>query len=337
VAVAAGFFGCAKKEKPEEPARPIKSMAAGASEAFRTRQFSGIAKSLTESELSFRVSGTIETVGVKTGDAARKDQVLAGLDPTDYETKLDEAKARYVQAQGELGRYRRLYEEENATKQELDKAQADFDASKSQFELAQKNLAYTVLKAPADGLIAEVKSEVHETVRAGQTVCVFESGGRLEIEVGLPESLIGKIVEGQTADVAFDSIPGKSFSARATEIGVKVRQKTGTFPVVVELLGKDERLRSGMVADVEFKIREAEAAAGVFIIPAQAVLEDASGMRFVWVYDQKTSRVNKRPVKAGWLKGEGIEILEGLKRGEIIATAGVHYLKEGQKVKLLEE
>ena len=334
--IALTFTGCGKKPEEAEFIRPIKTLRISSMTGEQGKFYSGIARSTTESNLSFRVGGEIIELNAKTGDEVKKDQVLAKLDPTDYQTKVNEAKAVYTQGKADLERYRLLYEGENATKQELDVAQANFDTGKAKFELAKQNLAYTVLKAPKDGLIAQVPAEVHETVSPGKTIVLFESGNVLEINLGLPESLIGGTNKKDSVDVRFDAVAGTTFKAVVTKVGIRVDEKTATFPVTVELLEQDDRLRSGMVAEVVFYPKSIQLKEGQYIIPSQAILENAEGEKFVWVFQETTQIVQKRQVKTGAIQTQGVEVLSGLESGEIIAVAGVHYLEDGQKVRLME-
>jgi len=336
MAILVHFAGCGKKVETTEFVRPIKSMRVGELVSDAGKHYSGVAKSTTEANLSFRVPGEIIELPVKTGDEVQKDKILAKLDPTDYQTKVNEAKAVYVQARADLERYRLLYEEENATKQELDVAQAHFDTANAQYDLAKQYLAYTVLKAPRYGWIASVPVEVHETVSRGQTICRFESGGVLEINLGLPESLIGQVRQGGPVEARFDAVANVMFDAIITKVGVRVDERTATFPVTVELTKEDNRLRSGMVAEVVFQVRSAELKEGQFLVPSQAVLEDSDGKRYVWVYDAETQTVRRREVKIGSISDAGVQVLSGLRGGEVIPTAGIHYLEEGQKVRLIE-
>ncbi len=328
--------GCGRKKKFEEPARPIKYMTVEKGDTVRKKVYNGVSKNITESQISFRVSGMIQELPIKVGQAVKKDEMLARLDQTDFQTKVNEMRATYVNAEADLKRYRLLYEEESATKQELDQAQANYDVAKSQLELAEQELSYTVLKAPSDGLIVSKPVEVHENVSVGQTICELETGKELEVKVGLPENLIGRVSKGEETVARFGSVKDKEYRAVVTEVGVRVDEKTATFPVTVEIVGQHDELRAGMVADVEFTFRPPKDASKTIKVPTQAVLEDPSGKRFVWVYNGESGTVTKREVRVAGVTQEGTEIVSGLEPGEIIATAGAHYLRDGQKVKLLK-
>jgi len=328
--------GCGKKPEFEEAARPIKYMTVEKADAIQKKVYNGVSRSTVESQLSFRVGGKIEDLPINVGETVTQGQVLAKLDPTDYRTKLNEMEAKYVSAKADIERYRLLYEEESATKQELDQAQAAYDVAKAQYELAEKEFSYTTLKAPREGRIVSKGAEVNENVAAGKVICVIETGKELEVRVGLPEHLIGRVKKGEKTSVSFDSVKDKEYSAVVTEVGVRIDEKTATFPVTVQIEGQQSELRAGMVADVEFTFMPLREGQTAIRVPPQAVLEDPEGRQYVWVYDEATSKVNKKQVEVGEITQRGAEVKSGLEGGEIIATAGAPYLREGQKVTLQE-
>ena len=139
-----------------------------------------IARAGIEADLSFRVGGTVEDVNVALGDTVKKGQVLARLDSVDYELQVQEAAAGLAQAEAALrkgeadfDRTRALYESNNASKSELDAARAAAESARSQvdaaskrLELSRQQLAYTELRAPADGAIALKDLEINENVQA---------------------------------------------------------------------------------------------------------------------------------------------------------------------------
>ena len=326
--------GCSKRS---EPVRPIKHMVIETSSDAIKKSYSGVSQAYTKSVLSFRVPGNIEKRNVNLGDRVKEGDVLAELDRTDYKTKLNKAKAQFIAAEADIERYRSLYEEESATKQELDQKESSYEVAKSELELAKKNLDYTLLTAPADGMISKVSAEVFETVQTGQAICTLDEINKFKINVGLPTSLIGKVKKGDDVIVIFDEIKNEKFSGIINEIGVDIDPKTATFPITINMVKDDKRFRGGMVAEVVFNFKlPAKEQDDRIIVPAYTVLEDQNGERYVWLYDKKESRVYKHKVVVGDISEAGMEIKSGLKNDDIIATAGIHYLFNGQKVKLLD-
>ncbi|MFH0880312.1 MAG: efflux RND transporter periplasmic adaptor subunit [Lentisphaerota bacterium] len=342
--------GCAQKEQAiPEVIRPVVTMTAVAPEAGRQRTFSGMAKASVETYLSFRISGEIRELPIKSGMTVKTGGLIAQLDTTDCELQVKQneaqvaqAEAQLEQAKSEYERIRQLYESQSVSKSVLDGQQASFkssqasrDAAQKGLELARQQLDYCTLRAPVEGLIDSVPFEAHQTISAGQTIAVMTSGDELEVDLGIPEALISKVHVGDSATVTFDAVAGEVFEAIVSEVSVRPGD-SGAYPVNLKLLKPDSRIRPGMVAEATFSF-ESAGAAGVMVIPPAAVVPTPQGERFIWIVNPATETVTQRTVKVGALTSAGLEILEGLKPGEQLVIRGVHRLEDGMKVKLLTQ
>ncbi len=178
--------GCKEKPSPvQEVLRPVKTMQVGEGGFGRQWVFSGTAEDALQSDLSFRVGGKITSFpGDQIGRKFRSGEVIASLDPADYElevrqaeSNLEQVRANYVRAKADVDRIEQLYKRKVVSKSELDQAEADFksyqaqlNASAKQLDIARKRLRYTVLKAPFDGWVGAVAVNVHQNVQSGQKV-----------------------------------------------------------------------------------------------------------------------------------------------------------------------
>jgi RND family efflux transporter MFP subunit len=344
--------GCAEQEAPAEPLRPVRTLQVYSTGTERVRSFSGTARAGRESRLSFKVPGTVEILNANVGDRVRAGQVLARIDPQDYRLRLEDGEASLARARAEArnaeanyARLRDLYENKNASLNDLDAARAGYESATAALESGEKKLeqarlqlSYTELKAPTAGAIAAVPVEVNENVQSGQTVAVLTSGARPEVEVGMPEVFIARIREGQTVEVTFDALGQRRFEAAVTEVGVASTGMATTFPVKVRLDQETADILPGMAAEVHFRF-EGQGDREVLVVPAFAVGEDRDG-RFVYVVEElgnNVGRALRRDVTVGTLTSDGgLEILRGLLDGERVITAGVSRIQDGREV-LLDE
>lgn len=345
--------GCeAPPPEVEEVIRPVRYMAIANDSGERNRLFSGVARAGVESRLSFKVSGNLERVDVSVGDTVKPGDAIATLDASDFRLQLQEAQAYLLQVQAQarnaeasLDRVRALYENNNVSQAEFDNARAQRDSTRAQVNsaekavaLARRQLSYTNLTAPIAGNIAAVLAEVNENIQAGQAIATITSEGDLEVNISVPETLIGQIRSGDTGAVTFDAIADETFQATVTEVGVASTGAATTFPVTLRLVGDDDRIRPGMAADVTFSFRGTERKEGVVLVPPVAVSEDREG-KYVFIVEPKSDdrgTISRRSVETGDLGTEGLEILNGLSEGELIVTAGVSKISDGIQVKLLE-
>lgn len=349
-----GLSACGGEEAPAEILRPVRTEQVFSTGAARVRSFSGIARAGRESRLSFRVAGSVQRVAVDVGDSVETGALLAQLDPEDYRLLVQEAEAAQAQAQAQarnaesnFERVRALYEANNASPSDFEAARAAREsadasvrAAEQRLELARQQLAYTRLTAPAAGAVASVQVETNENVSPGQPVVLLTSGSGIEVEVAVPEVLIARIQQGDAASVTFDAVPGRTFEGTVTEVGVAAVGAATTYPVTVTLPPTDADIRSGMAAEVSFAF---EATEGVqrTLVSSVAVLEDPDGT-FVYVVEPAEGEpgvgiVSRRPVVAGELTPDGMEILEGLEDGEHVVIAGVSRIEDGLRVRFGKE
>ncbi len=343
------WLSCSTKSQPLEIIRPVRYVKVYSTGGTRMRTFSGVAKSGIESNLSFKVAGTVQQVPVKVGDVVRRGQLLARLDPENSQLQVQKAEASHSQARAQqtrasadYDRVRALYENQNAAKSDLDAARAGFESTKAsteaaakQLELARLQLSYTRLSAPSSGSIASVGVEVNENVQPGQPIVMLTAGSDIEVEVAIPEILISSIRPGHSATVTFDALEGRSFQAIVREVGVAATGFATTFPVTVRLHDQESGIRSGMASEVTLKLDTGDARERI-LVPPVAVAEDRQG-RFVYVVrpvQGDTARVERINVQIGELTELGLEIFSGPADGDLVVTAGVSRISDGQKVRL---
>ena len=338
-----------QKSQPAEVLRPVKYQPLFSTGGTRVRSFSGVAQPGFESNLSFKIGGTVQQLAVKVGDTVQTGRLIAKIDPRDYELKVQELQASLQQAQAQARnakasyeRIQSLYESRNASINDLDAARAGSESAEAQvlsinkrLEQAQLQVGYTRLEAPIAGAIASVDIDVNENVRAGQTIAMLTSGGQLEVEVGVPEILIAQIREGDAVSVVFDALGGEKLAGRVTEVGVASTGAVSTYPVTITLLKKNANIRSGMAAEVSFTFKSANQRER-FIVPPVAVGADRDG-RFVLVVkpsgENGVGLVERRSVTVGELTSDGLEIDGDIVDGDFLITAGLSKINDGMRVK----
>ena len=344
------LLSCGEKEVKEEVVlRPVKFSEVSYLGGDITRSFSGAAKTEKIVNLSFRSSGIITKLDMKLGQKVKKDQLLGTLDNVsarlNYESSIstkNSAESQMNTAKLSLNRMRILYEKGSASLSDYEAAKnsyrtavASFESSKRSVAIQQDQIQFGYLYAPEDGVIASVISEVDENVSPGQVVGVLNAGTAIEISLGLPESVINTVKKDMKVKVSFTAIEGEIFNAVITEVAPALDSNTSTYPITVMVTETDDRIKSGMAANVLFEFVDEDIAKEIIIVPASAVGEDGKG-RFVFIIEGDTTKasVKKQAITIGNLTPEGFEVKNGLKVGQRIAIAGLQTLLDGQEVKL---
>ncbi|MEN7546344.1 efflux RND transporter periplasmic adaptor subunit [Rapidithrix thailandica] len=347
-----GAFACGGKQEMErnEPIKPVKFATVQLQGGKQAKTFNGTSRSASETNLSFRTNGLLLQRNVKVGDRVRKGQLLAQLDPKDlllnYEkakASLQSAKIQLETAKSNLERIKQLYQANSASLNDYEQAknayanaQSGYQTARKSLDLQQSQLDYAEIIAPTDGVVSATHADINEIVQAGSPVIVINSGeGDIEVNVGIPEVYITKIKQSEEVAIKFSSIPDKAYQGIITEVGFS-SAGAATYPVIVKILDAGEEIRPGMPAEVTFWFGEADESPSL-AVPVKAVGEDFEG-NFVYKLEKDTAQVylaRKVKIELGPLSNHGFEVLDGVKEGDMVATAGLRSLYDGRKVTLL--
>lgn len=331
----------------ETVARPARVAEISYKTQGQTLLLAGTVVPRIESTLGFRVSGKIVQRSVDVGAVVKPGDIIAVLDPADYQLAVDNARAAlasaeadHVRAKADHERYLNLRGSMAFVPQTLDQRQslaatalARVDQAKSQLASAENNLAYTVLRADAPGVVTAVQAEVGQVMAQGQGVVRLARTDELEIVVGVPEHRLKAVRAAQGASFELWSDPGRRHAARLRELSPSADPVTRTYAARFSVLEPPEFIGLGMTATLGFERPDATPVAEV---PLSAIFQHGT-QPAVWVVDRDSGAVELRPVAIKRWRDDTAAILSGVREGELIATAGVHKLESGQKVKPLQQ
>ena len=349
LALAADIAGCGQETPPvPEQVRAIKTFTVTEVAEGQIRRFSGLIEAKNTSALSFQVGGSVREVRVNQGDTVRAQQVLAALDPEPYrlhvqaaEAELEQARASLTQTRVDYERHQRLLAQRAVAQVQFEMAQRNFLASKSDLEVAQtklelarRDLRNTTLTAPFDGQVAERLTDPFVEVQAGQTVFRIDAQGGLQAAIGVPETAIAQLVLGMPATVSVPRV-SEPIDAQISEIG-SAAGPGNIFPVKAALIDTPLAIRAGMAAEVMLRLPQAQTASSYFVPLVAIAPGDRSGEGFVFVYDPVSSTVRRTPVRSARLLASNTVAVTGLNAGDVIASAGVSFLFDGERVKMME-
>jgi len=381
--------------------------------ALVERSFPGRAKAENEVNSSFRISGSLITRPSNVGDQVKKGDVVARIDPRDYEVILRNTQAQLERSKAQLEALRQARPEDiGRAEASLDKAraaaklagqdltrllnikaqdpgavaqalidraedkksQADAAVRNANEELriakvgarkediaakeaevasiaatvatASDNLSYTYLKAPFDGIVTQTYVENFETVVAKQPILRLLDPASIEFTIFVPGTQIGYAPYVESITVHFDALPDVAVSARIKEISKEASQATRTYPVTLIMdQPPGVEILPGMAGQAAVSAKLPKDAKQVGIeIPLTAVSSagdlgksaDEPGKSFVWVIDGTAKTLSRREVDVSQLSTFGVLVKSGLEPGEWIVVKGVHSLREGQEVKIID-
>jgi HlyD family secretion protein len=342
--------------------------AAGRVEESVTNSKAGTVKSRRRAELSTEVGGRVRELPQRKGARVRQGDVLMRIADGDYRAQVDlqqsaleaavsarvEACRTAEQLDRELARNQALSREKLVSVDSLDQLQSRRDASAAACEAARArigqaqaalaaarvNLEKTILRAPFDGIVAELRTEIGEWITPSPPglpippVIVLLDAGATYVSAPMDEVDVGKVRAGQQVRITFDAFPGRSFPGKVTRVAPYVQdaqEQNRVFEIEAEL---DDRqfardLLPGTSADVEVVLAGKD---GVLRIPSSAILE---GDR---VLVAREGTLEARPVKLGLKNWQFAEVREGLAPGDaVVVSLDRTEVKEGARVAITAE
>ncbi len=348
------LVGCNDTKEPfEEAVRPIAWMEVKQSSFEQVRKLSGTIYPVEATKLSFEVGGKVEWIKVNLGDTIKRGDELARLNQRNFnlsmqsaQANLQKAYAGLSEARNEHKRYAELSEKGLVSKSGYDTAKASFesatsavDLAKAQLDIANKDLNDSLLTAPYNGKITKRLIEPSMQVLPGQATFEVEGEEGLEVRVMVPETMIRVLSKNSEIYIHYPALPSLKSAGTITEIGTRA-ETANAFPVTIVISSALGELRAGMTAEVNFTFQGVGRSGyqGLsFHLPISAINADQGQKSYVYVFDASKKIVNKRYVQTEGLINNVIIVSEGLTEGEIIATAGVAFLRDGQTVNLLDK
>ncbi len=342
------ILACSEQAPPPvETVRAIRTFEVGDPAAGMKRRFSGVVEAADTSSISFEVPGNVQTVKVEVGENITKGQVLAVLDDRTFQMSVAAAQAAVGRAEverndarSELDRLRKAagINPGAVSQRSIDQAETQFNSARknlryhnSQLDLARRDLERTVLKAPFDGVVATRLVDPFQQVALGEVLFDLYVESAMEAAISVPESEIDWVRLGLPGEIRFPAIPGQVFQGTVSEIS-RVAGGANAFPVRVLIDTDNPRIRPGITAGVTLLLDEGRDETA-YLIPTGALLagaDESSG--FVFVFDETSSSVKQTAVTFAGVRESSVIVRSGLQTGDVIAAAGVSFLRDGQKV-----
>lgn len=254
---------------------------------------SGLLKSESEINLSFKTGGIVESVLTTEGDLVQKGDLLASIDMEEIEAKVKQAQNAFEKAKRDLERVKNLYADSVATLEQKQDAETGLEVAEADLNIATFNLKHSKINAPVTGRILSRRVELQELVSPGQTAFVLASAsnGDQKIEVGLSDKDIVKVRIRDSASISFDALPAKIYKASVAKISEAANPRTGTYKIELKLSGQyHNELKNGFVAKVELFTKPDSA---YYKIPMSALVEADKTNATVFMSEDRNVAIKK--------------------------------------------
>lgn len=337
--------GCGKEKAKTMDIPTVKTQTITMGRAGSGAAYAGEVKGRYESQLAFQVGGRIASRNVELGSKVKAGDILLQLDPKDVTENVNIGAAQVAAAKAQLDlaatnmeRYRQLYEQEAVSAAQYDQYKTNYDAALASYKQAEAQyaqsgnaLGYTKLTADGDGVISAINAETGQVVAAGQSVVTLVKTDDLEVEINIPENRLSQATIGMPVQVALWALEGVNVKGTIREVSPMADPVARTYKVRISLLEPPPTLRLGMTASVaDFGMTTGETA---ILIPLTAVYQTGNKPQ-VWLV--REDAVYLQDIVIDKFSDNQVKVTNGLKDGDVIVTAGVHKLHEGQQVHQME-
>ena len=311
--------------------------------------FTGVIQAMNKINVTPDIGGKIAKIHVEEGDRVQKGQLLAELDTRAVRLQLDQAQAalavaeaNYNDAQKNMERMERLKKEDAASDQQYEKVKLAFEAADAQLKqaraavnLARYNLDVSLMKAPFSGVVASKNAEVGEVINPmmggfspTSGVLTLMDFSRVKIEIDATQRDIIRIKKGQPAQLRVTALPERTFQGRVSIVNITADPVSKKFKVEVTVDNPDLALKPNTFGEVSLEVSTHENA---LVIPQKAVLENKYAFRV-----KNDNTVERVELSLGLQNSDRIEVINGLKEGDLVVVEGNFGLEDGTPIEVRE-
>lgn len=347
-----------KKEPAELKPLPVTVAKVETRPVQRSVETVGSLLAWEESQVKAEVSGTLDRLFVDLGDRVKAGQILATLEAREFSLQVEQAeaslrmaretqartRAEQDEAKANAERAEELYRRELISAQERDRwrtqyrvtqalaqsSAADIQRLEAALGVARKKLRDATIRAPIAGAVAKRHVNVGEFVKDGAALFTLVVSDPLKYTGTVPERYAPELRVGQTLQLTVEAYPGQSFAGQVTRVAPAVDVQTRGLSLEARVPNPEGRLRPGFFAKGAVLTRKDDAVA---FVPAEAVTYFVGITKVFVVVD---SKAQERLVKPGTRQGGLVEILDGVKPGEVVATTNLAQLFNGAPVTVVE-
>ena len=337
------------KEEESFGAAPVKVFKVRRQKISEKLLFTGVIEAWKKINVTPDIGGKIAKIHVEEGERVEKGQLLAEMDTRAIRLQLVQAEAALAvaeascrDAQKNMERMKSLEKEDAVSDQEYEKIKLGFDLADAQLKqanaalnLARYNLDVSLMKAPFSGVIASRNAEVGDVINPmmggfspTSGVLTLMDFSRVKIEIDVSHRDIVRIQKGQAARLRVTAFPDKFFQGRVSIVNITANPTTKKFRVEVMVDNPDLVLRPNTFGEVSLEVNTHENA---LVIPQKAVLENKYVFRI-----KDNNRVERVDLTLGLQNSDQIEVVSGLKEGDLVVVEGNFGLEDGTEIEIKE-
>jgi RND family efflux transporter MFP subunit len=364
LALAAAAAGCDSRTHADlPPARPVRVQAARAELAPTGLRYSATIQPYEQVALAFKAGGYVRELRqvpgddgrlrhLQQGDSVARGTVLARLHSTDYQERVNQARAQLAEAEAGLikatadaSRAETLYAAQALTRPDYDgavaalaSATARVEAARAAWQAARIGLDDTTLVSPANGVVLARQIEVGALAGVGSPAFTVADLTRVKAVFGVPDLVVGRVQIGTALRLTSEAFGPEEFPGRVTAVSPSADAQSRVFNVEVTIPNADRRLKAGMIASVEVAPQGIEIPAGSTTVPVSAVVKSPRGSAYAVFVVQgaaENATVRAFEVELGRINGNRVAVVSSLEPGQRVVVSGASLLVDGDRVRVI--
>jgi membrane fusion protein (multidrug efflux system) len=294
----------------------------------------GILHARREVVLRAELNGKVEEILFVEGSEVEAGQELIKFEDTYFVAEAKRLSSEYVARKAEYERVKKLYEQKAGAEKAVDDARAGMEGVRAQLDGALFQLSKTSIRAPFSGTVGILRESTTKgnIVQQYSDLATIIDNTLMKVEFRVPAKYVESIAVGQNVEITVDAYDGKIFTGVVDAIDSFVDSRSHSILVRAVIPNKNKELKHGMFANVKLITGEK----GDVILIDEEVIDREGSIEFVWTVDEK-GRSYRRRVMTGAKDSSGIEVVAGLKEGDIVVTTGQLKLTDGTRVKILNK
>lgn len=308
------------------PPMPVEAQPVTVGELVRTVEAVGTLRANESVILRPELQGRVEKILFDEGQPVKAGQPMVQLDDDQYRAELAEAIANRDLSDANYRRTEELIKRKVASVTDRDKAYAELQANEARVALKKEALSKMMLNAPFDGVAGLREVSVGDVVTPGQALMHVVDIDPIKVDFRVPELYVESVAAGQQLELTLDAFPGERFRGEVYAIDPQIDVKGRSILIRATVPNIEGRLRPGLFARVELALKRFEDA---ITVPEEAIVPQGNKQL---VYRIKEGKAEIVPVKLGIRRAAMVQVLEGLKPGDVVITAGQIKLRPGAPV-----
>ncbi|GHS91154.1 hypothetical protein AGMMS49949_01030 [Alphaproteobacteria bacterium] len=274
------------------------------------------------------LNGCIKEVAFVEGASVGKGDLLIKFEDEQFQADLRLAQAQYQAAKTEFERFEKMKASGAGSQKDYDKAQAEMNMSKAKVEGAEVQIRKTEIRAPFDGTIGLIDVGVGSFVQPNQELVMLVDQTPIKVKFGIPGKFVNDVGVGQSVELKVESSKKRVFRGIVEAVDSHVDTTTNCVSVRASVPNEDGVLKAGLFVAVSLVVGEQ----GDVITVDEAAIERMGEQEFVWIVDRgKARRVG---ILTGVHEKGRVEVIAGLKAGQVVVVSGQLRLSEGRWVKV---